>query len=193
MVKRQDPDTRRATIADAVGRTIAHGAGGFPGMREIAAEAGVTTGALQHHFRTKDEMLLFALEHHGRRWADRLHARADRPGPPAPPRRVLEAVVEELLPLDDERTAEAAVAIAFTLRAATRPALAEHYRRQRAFLHELVAAQFARAAVTSPAAAADLLLHALDGMRTDCLVLGPGSVSVEALLDRLLPPAAAEQ
>ncbi|MDN5915963.1 MAG: TetR/AcrR family transcriptional regulator [Pseudonocardia sp.] len=156
-------------------------------MREIAAEAGVTTGALQHHFRTKDELLLFTLERHGHRWIDRLRTRADRPGPLPAPRPVLRAVVEELLPLDDERTAEAAVAIAFVLPAATTPALAEHYRRQRAILHELLAEQFDRADTANPDAAADLLLHAVEGMRTDCLLLGRDAVDIDAVLDRLLP------
>lgn len=189
MVERQEPDTRRADIARAVGRLLAEEPGALPGMRQIATEAGVTTGALQHHFRNKDEMLLFTLEHHGQRWAARLRHRAALNPDHASPRRVLAAIVRELLPLDAERTAETCVAATFVLRAATRPELARHYRAHRRFLHELIQEQCARAGVGEPAAAATLLLHAVEGMRSDCLLLGPDSVDVAQLLARILPQA----
>ncbi len=186
MRTRQEPEARRAAIARAVGRLLVDEPGVLPGMRQIAAEAGVTTGALQHHFHSKDEMLLFTLDYHGQRWADRLRERAAANPGPAPPRRVLAAIVRELLPLDAERTAEACVAAAFVLRAATRPELARRYRAHRQLLHDLVREQCARAGVDEPAEAATLLLHAVEGMRSDCLLLGPESVSVDRLLDRIL-------
>jgi AcrR family transcriptional regulator len=31
-------------------------------LRHVATEAGVSTGMVQHYFRTKDEMMTFALE-----------------------------------------------------------------------------------------------------------------------------------
>lgn len=186
MTSAQEAESRRAQIARAVGRLLSTDPGVLPGMRQIAAEAGVTTGALQHHFRTKDEMLLFVLDFHGRQWVDRLRARAASNDSPPPPRRVLTAIVEELLPLDAERAAEVAVAVTFVLRAATRPELARRYRMQRQLLHDLVREQCVRAGVDDPDDAATLVLHAVDGMRTDCLLLGPESVDVDRLLDRVL-------
>lgn len=182
-------DSTRARIATAVGRVLARGGGVFPGTREIAAEAGVTTGALQHHFRTKDEMLLFALRHHGRLLEQRLRARfAAGAGEAASPRRVLAGIVEELLPRGPERVAEASVGLAFVLRAAADPALAATYRTRRGKLHAFVRRQFERAEVRDPAGAADVLLFAVEGMRTDCVLLGEVPPGADALLDRLLTP-----
>src|SRR5690625_6807741 len=44
-------------------------------LREVAARAGVTTGAIQHHFGDKQGLVLAALQQHGQRFADRLRAR----------------------------------------------------------------------------------------------------------------------
>ncbi|GAB1822806.1 TetR/AcrR family transcriptional regulator [Herbidospora sp. RD11066] len=187
MRERLLPDARRTAVADAVGRLLMRGHGTFPGMREIAAEAGVTTGALQHHFSTKEEMLLFALEHHCRRCADRLRARSDEGA--LSPRQMLSAIVTELLPLDEERAAEASVAKAFVSRATTDPEFAAHYRAQRTILLDLLREQFERVGTPQAATAAVILAQVIDGMRTDCLLLGPDAVDVGAVLDRLLPPS----
>nr|WP_062338157.1 TetR/AcrR family transcriptional regulator [Herbidospora sakaeratensis] len=186
MRERWVPDARRNAVADAVGRLLNRGHGTFPGMREIAAEAGVTTGALQHHFATKDDLLLFALDHHCRRCADRLRARSAEG--PRSARQALAAIVTELLPLDDDRAAEASVARAFVSRAATDQGFAAHYRAQREILHGLLGEQFGRAGAPDPTAAATILAQAVEGMRTDCLLLGPDAVDLDAVLDRLLPP-----
>ncbi|NAS25300.1 TetR family transcriptional regulator [Herbidospora sp. NEAU-GS84] len=186
MRERWVPDARRNAVADAVGRLLMRGHGTFPGMREIAAEAGVTTGTLQHHFGTKDDLLLFALEHHCRRCADRLTARSEEGA--RSPRQALAVIVTELLPLDEERAAETSVAKAFVSRAATDPGFAAHYRAQRKILLDLLGEQFARADVPDPSAAATILARVIEGMRTDCLLLGPDAVDVDAVLDRLLRP-----
>ncbi|WP_062431237.1 TetR/AcrR family transcriptional regulator [Herbidospora daliensis] len=191
MRERWVPDARRSAVADAVGRLLTRGHGTFPGMREIAAEAGVTTGTLQHHFATKDDLLLFALDHHCRRCADRLKARSAQDLPS--PRRALAAIVTELLPLDDDRAAETSVAKAFVSRAATDPGFAAHYRAQREILLGLLGEQFGRAGTPDPAAAATILAQAVEGMRTDCLLLGPDAVDVDAVLDRLLPPSSSPE
>jgi len=184
MRERQLPDARRTAVADAVGRLLMRGHGTFPGMREIAAEAGVTTGALQHHFGTKEEMLLFALDHHCRRCAARLRARQGEGT--RSPRQVLSAIVTELLPLDEERAAETSVAMAFVSRATTDPGFAEHYRAQREILLDLLTEQFSRADIPRPSVAATILLQVIEGMRTDCLLLGPDTVQIDPVLDRLL-------
>jgi AcrR family transcriptional regulator len=185
MRERWEPDRRRAGVADAVGRLLAGGHGVFPGLREIAAEAGVTTGALQHHFRTKEDVLLFTLEHHCRRCADRLRAQFAT-GLPAP-REALSAIVTELLPLDEERAAEANVARAFVARATSDPEFATLYRDQRKILVDLFSEHFERAGAPDPLAAAVILTQAIEGMRTDCLLVGPDAVRIDAVLDRLLP------
>ena len=186
MRERWEPDARRVAIADAVGRLLGRGHGTFPGMREIATEAGVTTGTLQHHFSTKEEMLLFALEHHCRRCADRLRAQSEEDTPS--PRQALSAIVTELLPLDEERAAETSVAMAFVSRAMTDPGFAEHYRAQRKILLDLFSEQFERAGTPRPSVAATILSRVIEGMRTDCLLLGPDAVQIDDVLDQLLSP-----
>ncbi|MGP3932977.1 TetR family transcriptional regulator C-terminal domain-containing protein [Nonomuraea sp. KM88] len=138
-------------------------------------------------------MLLFTLEHHGRRLVERLSARAAGAPQPSAPRRVLRAIAIELLPLDEERAVEARIAAAFTLRAAADPELAQVFRRQYALLHTLVADQFGRAGVPDADADADAreLLCLIEGLRTQRLLgeIDDGTIvaMVERVLDRLGP------
>jgi AcrR family transcriptional regulator len=43
-------------------------------LRDVAAQAGVSMGAVQHYFASKDQMLLFALSHMRDRVLARMHA-----------------------------------------------------------------------------------------------------------------------
>lgn len=62
MPKLVDHDARRAELARAAGRSIATlGLTGVT-LREIAAEAGCTTGALAHYFDDKEALLASALQ-----------------------------------------------------------------------------------------------------------------------------------
>jgi AcrR family transcriptional regulator len=53
-----DVDVRRAELTDATARVIARSGIEAATMREIASEAGWTTGALTHYFADKRELLL---------------------------------------------------------------------------------------------------------------------------------------
>jgi AcrR family transcriptional regulator len=68
-------------------------------MRGIAAEAGSSTGMLNHYFTDKDAVLQAALELSLKDWDERLYKRAEseEPGLPA-----LRAVLEETLPFGEE-------------------------------------------------------------------------------------------
>jgi TetR/AcrR family transcriptional regulator, transcriptional repressor of bet genes len=63
MPKQVDHEERRRTIAEAVVRLVAAKGVEAASLRAVAAEAGVSMGAVQHYFTTTDEMLLFALDH----------------------------------------------------------------------------------------------------------------------------------
>ncbi|GAA3237280.1 TetR/AcrR family transcriptional regulator [Actinocorallia longicatena] len=63
MPKQVDHDERRRTIAEAVIELVTTAGVEAASLRTVAAEAGVSMGSVQHYFKTKDEMLLFALEH----------------------------------------------------------------------------------------------------------------------------------
>lgn len=99
LVTRQMRDTgARQRIVDAALRLVA--AQGVPAatMRGIALEAGVSTGAVTHHFVDKADVMAAVLRSNtgtvGRRV---VNAAQDRRGLDA-----VEAVMEKLLPLDDE-------------------------------------------------------------------------------------------
>jgi len=143
-----DRDGRRRRIADAV-RLLAdeRGLEGVT-MRDVAARAGVSLGAVQRCFRTKDEMLRFALEEVGRRILGRVGDRAE------------DAVRAVALP---ER-AEAKVWLAFVAQAVVSPDLAPVLRANYAELH----AMFARL-LGDPLKARTVLALA-DGLTTHVLI-----------------------
>jgi AcrR family transcriptional regulator len=82
---------------------------------------------VQHYFRSKDEMLLFALDHMRDRVASRLRTRLARM-PDATPRELARAVLTELLPTNENSRAEAGVSVAFYSRAAVNPSYAHALR-----------------------------------------------------------------
>ena len=68
----------RQRIHDAAVDVLAqHGYAGFR-TADVAIAAGVSRGALTHHYPTKDELVLAALEHVFRKAAERGRQRADR-------------------------------------------------------------------------------------------------------------------
>src|SRR5688572_27595076 len=94
-------------------------------LRHVAAAAGVSSGMVQHYFRTKDEMMAFALTVVRERNERRATAAAGRLGGRPSAREVLRTLVVELLPLDEPRRADGRVALAFLAYSAVRPAVAE--------------------------------------------------------------------
>jgi TetR/AcrR family transcriptional repressor of bet genes len=107
MPKIVDVEQRRAELADAAARLIARSGIEAATMREVAAEAGLTTGALTHYFTDKHELLLTTFQ------ASLARRRSLRP--PAvdtPPSALLLAALEGALPLDDDRRLHWLVTIA---------------------------------------------------------------------------------
>src|SRR5919202_3193485 len=128
MPRKVDHDQRRRHIVEAL-LAIA-GTRGLEAvsLREVAHEAGVSMGAVQHYFATKDEMLLFALQQwlglgvHDR-FTARIRTRLAREATDAPVA-ALRAIAAEYLPHDASSRSEALVALTFLSRAAAAPALA---------------------------------------------------------------------
>lgn len=75
---------------------------GFEGVsvRRVAARAGVSIGAVQHHFPTKDVMLAAAMNRASAQFEERLGARV---APDATADQALRAVADELLGLGPQR------------------------------------------------------------------------------------------
>ena len=149
---------------------------GFEGVsvRRVAAVAGTSIGAVQHHFPTKDAMLAGAMELAAQRFQTRLAARLS---PELPPAGKLEAFAVALLSTDDHE-----VTVAWLLRlarAAVDEATAGRHRADWAqvatWLEELIAEA---APEVSAADAATELLALLDGLACSVAV-EPGRVGAE--------------
>ncbi|NEM08022.1 TetR family transcriptional regulator C-terminal domain-containing protein [Geodermatophilus normandii] len=121
MPRTVDAAERRREIAAAVWRVIRRDGVQGASVRAVAREAGTSMGALRHWFATQDELLHFAMTlviEHARARVEAVVAGA------APDAVLVLRVLEEALPLDDERRAEAEVWLALTARALTAPTLA---------------------------------------------------------------------
>ncbi|SDR82850.1 regulatory protein, tetR family [Friedmanniella luteola] len=107
MPKLVDHEERRRDLARATWRVMTREGVGAVSVRTVAAEAGLSTGALRHYFPDQASLLLFAAEHTVERIGERMAAElADRDRAPIA---VVQGLLEQLLPLDAEREAEVAV------------------------------------------------------------------------------------
>ncbi|NGP07250.1 TetR family transcriptional regulator [Rhodococcus sp. 14C212] len=134
-------------------------------VREVASHAGVSIGAVQHHFPTKDEMLAYSF----RSLAERVLTRLSTVDPDIDPARTLFAALSQLLPLDEPRTAEAHVMAAFTVRAATSPSLSTIRHTTLFTMRTAVSAVLIRMGTAEPETRAALLLAAVNGLALDAV------------------------
>jgi AcrR family transcriptional regulator len=143
--RRVDHQERRRQIADALVRTAATRGLHAAGMREVAAEAGVSLRLVQYYFGTKEELLLAAMQQLAAQFSDRVLARIQRlkqtDGPASPPD-VIAAILTEALPADDERRTFTLVYTAYLALSLTDPALAiSPLARNSSIVSDVIAAQ----------------------------------------------------
>ncbi|MFI6512297.1 TetR/AcrR family transcriptional regulator [Streptosporangium sp. NPDC050855] len=121
MPKIVDHDQRREELVRAVWRVIS--SEGIEGatVRRVAEAAGVSPGGLRHYFDNQSGLLVFAAQAIGRSLASRIagHLRADLPGT-----RRARLMLEELLPLDENRRVEVDVWLACLVRSRVDESLA---------------------------------------------------------------------
>ncbi|WP_433696813.1 TetR/AcrR family transcriptional regulator [Nocardiopsis sp. CA-288880] len=177
MPKQVDHQQRRVQIADAVCSLVSARGLDAVSLRDVAAEAGISMGRVQHYFRTKDEMLLFALEYVGYREVARtLELLEQAPEPPSP-RVVVRTVLGGLIE-DGPRSEEAQrVNVAFTARAVVEPSLAafllQGYADIQALLERMVGLGINEGTVsagTDPEWAATEVFALTDGLRVQALL-----------------------
>ncbi|MEU8081968.1 TetR/AcrR family transcriptional regulator [Catellatospora citrea] len=191
MPRKVDHDQRRRHIVESLLRiTGKHGLDAVS-LREVAHEAGVSMGAVQHYFATKDEMLLFALRHwlslsvHDR-FTERVRDRLVRESA-GDSAAVLRAIAAEYLPYDEAGRSEALVAIAFLSRAAVAPALATALAPAFAgFVHTLCAVFTSAGWPLDAPAEAQRLAALLDGLRLPVLAGALSHDDALAVVDRHL-------
>ena len=185
MPKRVDHEERRRLIAAAVRRIAADRGLEAVSLGEVAAEAGISKGLVQHYFPNKDAMLRYATG----TLRDHVEERV---------RGGLRDTVVALLPLDDESRDQALVANAFLVRALKDEEIAGRFRTGHAQLSEALAAMVAAAqeegqlaAHLDPAREADLLLAVVAGLG-DAVLLGhrtpeQATALIDHHLSRLAP------
>ncbi|GAA1994647.1 TetR/AcrR family transcriptional regulator [Amycolatopsis minnesotensis] len=135
MPKVVDKAERRREIAEALLRLVAREGTEAVSVRTVAAEAGLSAGAVQKYFSTKEELYYFALDLTGdyleKRWSE-----VDYAGDLLA---VLHRLVIAAMPLDEQVRAEVIVVLAFTARAAVVPSWGEHLRDGYRELHGMTA------------------------------------------------------
>ena len=109
MPKIVDHEARREELVEATWRVIARAGMGGATMREIAREAGVSTGLLAHYFSDKEDLLAFALRLAHRR----VYARISERTRGLVGLSAIGVIMLEALPLDEERLLEAQIEMTF--------------------------------------------------------------------------------
>ena len=121
MPKFVNHDKKRKLIAEAAWKIIEKEGIEKASIRRVAAEAGMSPGALRHYFSTKDEMLLFIIEY----YIEEGKKRSDHKEWSKNPLQAVEEVLLELVPIDEEKKIETSVWWIFALRSLTSDALKE--------------------------------------------------------------------
>ncbi|QWF81724.1 TetR/AcrR family transcriptional regulator [Amycolatopsis sp. CA-230715] len=133
MPKIVDKAERRREIAEALLRLVAREGIEAVSVRTVAAEAGLSAGAVQKYFSTKEELYYFALDLTGdyleNRWSE-----VDYGGDLLA---VLHRLIIAAMPLDDQVRAEVIVILAFTARAAVTPPWNDYLREGYRDLHAM--------------------------------------------------------
>ncbi|MEU0858810.1 TetR/AcrR family transcriptional regulator [Streptomyces griseofuscus] len=201
MPRRVDHGERRAEIAEALVRAAGRLGLHAVGMRDVAAEAGVSLRLVQYYFESKEKLLLFGLRHLAARFGERVSARVAAAGPDPGPRAVIEALLAAALPVDAESRTFHHLYTSYAVLSVTDEALAaQPFIKDPDAAEATVAALLRRAADagqlapgTDPAPAAAGLLALSAGLGTSVLV---GQRSAESAtevlayhLDRVFRPA----
>ncbi|QLE70457.1 TetR family transcriptional regulator [Streptomyces rectiverticillatus] len=139
MPRQVDYDSRRRQIVAAAFALISER--GLEGvtMRDVAARAGVSVGAVQRSFPSKEEMMVATVEDMNERVSARVQGRIAGSADPDSAATMLQHTLAGIMPHDEPTLAESRVWLAFAAHAAVTPALAAVQRKQYEGLAELVA------------------------------------------------------
>lgn len=195
MPKRVDRQARREAIAEAVLRIASREGIAAVSIGNVATEAAISKGLVQHYFASKEAMLLFASSFLRARVEARVRRQREALENPTP-RTILRSILLSFLPVDEERRAEALIASTSFVRAITEPALADRFRTGHVIVLAMIAEQIAAARAEGsvpktarPAEEAILLLALLRGvtahMLFDYQTIEEATATLDLALDRL--------
>ncbi|WP_027344701.1 TetR/AcrR family transcriptional regulator [Hamadaea tsunoensis] len=193
MPKQVDHVERRQALAQAVYAVIGEQGIEAVSLRDVARQAGVSMGAVQHYFDTKAEMLLFALSHMRERVGRRLAAEMALLPQPATRRDTVRHALRAMMPVDGPSREEATVNVAFFTYATVDPAYADQLRDGYAHVLDLMRSWLRAAADAGelrrgvdPAAAATTLYVLTQGFVGPLLIGVFDGDEAMALIDRSL-------
>ncbi|GAA0455497.1 TetR/AcrR family transcriptional regulator [Streptomyces stramineus] len=117
MPKQVDHRERRETIARALWRVVERRGVAHLTLREVAQEAGISHGALQHYFTSRGAMLAFAMDFAAEQTSLRVGRGMRELGDRPHPRDVLRLMLIETLPLHADARAASRMSAAYVLEA----------------------------------------------------------------------------
>ncbi|WP_017586425.1 TetR/AcrR family transcriptional regulator [Nocardiopsis ganjiahuensis] len=138
MPKIVDHEERRRELAEALWRVIASSGPQAVSIRTVAAEAGLSAGALRHYFQTREELLLFAMDLSEERVRRRMAEYSLTLTPEVPMVERAAGFAEQMLPLDETRRAEYRAWEATGTLGAMDPRAEERWIQQRSLYRRLV-------------------------------------------------------
>nr|WP_205718446.1 TetR/AcrR family transcriptional regulator [Actinomadura sp. WMMA1423] len=183
-------EVRRREIADAVLAVVAERGLPAVSLTEVAAQAGVSAGRVQHYFPTKRKLIEAAFDRGNELSSARIRSLVGQDLDCAEPRAVLTAALTELIAHDAETRAHLRVRQSFTALALTDEVIARRMRADYTRFHRQVADLVAKdqdagliGAATDPGSAAvDLVAHA-EGLAYYVLI---GLTGSETARDRII-------
>lgn len=198
MPKQVDHRERREAIAHALWQVVDRQGWAKATMREVAREAGVSLGQLQHYFSSRAAMLTFAMEFAAEQTSHRVTRGLAALDQPPHSREVLRVVLTEMLPLHADARATSRMNAAFVLEALHDQALQEQasvgLRDGRAMVERLIRQAMAYGQIApdrDPAIETDLIL-ALTGftplLELDVIAPQAALAAIDQHLDRLFSP-----
>jgi len=174
MPKVVDHDARREELVRAAWRVIAERGIDEVTIREIAREAGYSSGVLAHYFENKDDLLAHASRISHEQIYERYEAEVDTP------RRydALREVLMDNLPLDAQRELETRIEMSFWARSLRNASLSKIQHEKsghlRGLIKELVESSQAEEGAIAPEHSAeqvvDLLAALIDGLSLHALL-----------------------
>lgn len=172
MPKQVDHDVRRTAIAQALWRVAQLRGLERVSLREVATEAEMSLGQLQHYFPNRQELMKFAMDFMSRKNVERVTERLIAVDGTDHAAR-LRAIAMEMLPVDEHARVGSLLNIDFLLEAARNDDLRDHVRQRTAALRGLLEGQIALAVQSGDIAPdrdarteAALLIGLADGLRT---------------------------
>ncbi|MFK0292649.1 TetR/AcrR family transcriptional regulator [Streptomyces sp. NPDC090442] len=117
MPKQVDHRERREEIARALWQVVEQRGVSQLSVREVAKEAGISHGALQHYFTSREAMLSFAMEFATEQRTLRVNQGLRELGDQPHPRDVLRVMLTEMLPLHTDARAASRMSAAYVLEA----------------------------------------------------------------------------